>query len=807
MPSFRSRWQRLIVFALLLTLPGSISAVTVLMPPSMAPPAIEQGKRAASHISHNIASLPLSFEPNAGQTDPSVRFLARVSYGTLYFTQSEIVLAMPLPNTGEEPVDTKYKYADIRVLEPEADSAIHAPQSSILRIRFLDASPTPKIESLAPLSGKVNYFLGNDPSRWHTNLPTYESISYRGLYPGVGLTYEGTAERLKGTYTAEPGAEPNRIRWRYDRAVKVWVDEKGDLKVIVAGPGNNKITLMEQAPVAWQEIGGKRVGVSVDYRVASDNSVNFRFGDYDPNYPLTIDPTLTYSTYLGGASQDEGRSIAVDTDGDIYVTGFTDSTDFPIANAIQPSFAGGRYDAFVTKLNAAGTALIYSTYLGGDNKGEEVDYGHAVAVDGAGNAYVAGITFSSSFPTANAFQPSLRGNADAFLTKLNPTGSALVYSTYLGGSGGEGGHALAVDGLGSAYLTGVTVGSADFPTQSPYQPTSAGLSDTFATKFSPDGSALTYSTYLGGNQLDYGQGIVVDVAGNAYLGGYTESPNFPITSSAYQTYRAGPSDVFITKFSASGTALAYSTYLGGSSWEGTLNGFGIAVDNGGNAYVASYTESPDFPLVNPFQPTRNGFDAFVTKLNASGSSLAYSTYLGGKTNHDYGFEIAVDGTGYAYVTGWTESSDFPTRYSLQPYRAPRDSFVIKFTPAGNDIVYSTYLGGWDNDIGYGIALDGAGNVYVTGWTDSASFPIAGNPFQPTSAGFRDLFISKLFDPLPASPTPVATTSSTATATPIPSYPPTSTHAATPAATHTVTSTTTPCLMPFTDVLPTDFHLD
>jgi hypothetical protein len=463
---------------------------------------------------------------------------------------------------------------------------------------------------------------------------------------------------------------------------------------------------------------------------------------------------------LGGSGEDSGFGIAVDAAGNAYVVGLADSSNFPTtAGAFQPTRGGGRANAFVTKLNPTGTALVYSTYLGGSgNSGFGIhDQGLGIAVDTAGNAYVTGFAGSSDFPTtAGAFQPTFGGGFNnAFVTKLNPTGTGLVYSTYLGGNASDQGLGIAVDTAGNAYVAGAT-SSINFPTTAgAFQPTGGGFADAFVTKLNPTGTGLVYSTFLGGNtNNDFGSGIAVDTAGNAYVTGFARSSNFPTTAGAFQpTFGGGFVDAFVTKLDATGSALLYSTYLGGSSND---VGQGIAVDGAGSAYVTGETSSTNFPTTPGAAQTihAGGFgpDAFVTKLDATGSTLLYSTYLGGSSN-DVGRGIAVDGAGSAYVTGNTFSTDFPTTsVATQTTNAGGfDVFVTKLDATGSALLYSTYLGGSGGifggaDIGNGIAVDSAGSVYVTGSTDSTNFPTTSGAAQTTHAGFNDAFVAKIVLP-------------------------------------------------------------
>jgi hypothetical protein len=460
--------------------------------------------------------------------------------------------------------------------------------------------------------------------------------------------------------------------------------------------------------------------------------VGLEIARYDATKPLVIDPVLAYSTYLGGGVDEWGYGIAVDSTGNAYVTGYTRSIDFPTVNPLQPA-NGGFADAFVTKIDSTGSTLLYSTYLGGSND----DRGLAIAVDTAHNAHITGYTYSTNFPTANPLQPANRGLVDAFVVTLDPTGSTLLYSTYIGGSKADYGTGIAVDGAGDALVTGYTF-STDFPTANSLQPASGGDSDAFVAKLNPAGSALRYSTYLGGNKTDGGLGIAVDSVGDAYVTGYTYSTNFP-TANPLQPANRGATDAFVAKIDSTGSTLLYSTYLGGTS---TDVGNGIAVDSGGNAYVTGQSSSTDFPTANAAQDANQGsYDAFVAGLDPTGSTLLYSTYLGGRDS-DGGNAITVDSAGNAYVTGQTYSTTFPTVDPLQPTNGGGyDAFVVGLDPNGI-LLYSTYLGGSNDDRGLAIAVDGAGNTYFTGWTFSSNFPTA-HPLQPANGGNGDAFVAKL----------------------------------------------------------------
>ncbi|MBX3084948.1 MAG: SBBP repeat-containing protein [Anaerolineae bacterium] len=690
-----------------------------------------------SVIQQNYGQLPLSFVPNMGQTDAKAQFQVNSLGGTLYFTAGEVVLALPQPSK-EVPVRFAEQRKDVDTLMGERFEPSTSEPPLVVKMQLISASAEAQIIGTDPLPGIVNYFIGNDPSQWHANIPTYAGIAYRNVYAGIDLQYDGHEGRLKGTYTVAAGVDPSVIRWRYEGNAGLSVDEKtGDLLIALA----NGSVLREVAPTAWQEKAGKREAVETRY-VVDGKGVRFEVGVYDARMPLVIDPTWQYSTFLGGSGVDRGSDIAVDDLGSVYVTGSTSSPNFPSINAFQPIRATG-VDAYIIKLAPSGTSIVYSTYLGGNSD----DHGTAIAIDSLGNAYVTGSTPSTDFPTQNPFQAH-HGSAlwNAFVTKLSAAGNSLIYSTYLAGSDDDNGNDIAVDSSGAAYAVGI-VTSVDFPTYNALQGSyGGGVRDGYVTKFSPTGDTVVYSTYLGGNGDDEALGIAVDSDNNAYVTGITNSSNFP-THTPFQASLLGNSDIFVTKLLANGTQLAYSTYLGGNATE---NGRAIAVDGNHNVYITGSTGSANFPLANAIQTTHYGgdfdSDGFVTKLAADGASLVYSTYLGGSQS-DLGLGIAVDGVGNTYVTGETSSENFPSFYGFQTAIAGSfgmpDVFVSKLIPSGTSFVYSGYFGGSGNDEGHGIAVDTDGNAYITGITPSIDFPIR-NALQPIYGGWEyDGFITKI----------------------------------------------------------------
>jgi hypothetical protein len=672
-----------------------------------------EDRRLPSGTADAFGNLPLFFEANQGQADAQVRYLAR---GPGY--------AVLLSDSG----------ADLHLYQGGLGSG----QDAVLHMQLVGANATPLVAGRDAQAGHANYLVGDDPAQWHTDVPLFSRVEYQQVYPGIDVVYYGNDQhQLEYDFDLAPGADPSQVALRFDGQQGLALDSQGNLVLHLAGGD-----VVEQAPVIYQDVAGARQRVEGNYVLHPDGTIGLQIGRYDASQTLVVDPTLVYSLSMGGSNYDQGFGVAVDPSGNVYLTGFTESVNFPTVNAVQGAYHGGQ-DCFVVKLNAAG-ALLYSTYLGGSGD----DWGTGIATDAAGNAYVTGFTHSTNFPTKNPLQAA-NGFYDAFVAKLNPTGSALVYSTYLGGSADGSSRAIAVDGSGNAYITGYTIAT-NYLTAQAEQPTNHGGADAIVAKLGPTGG-LVYSTYLGGSGDDYGEGIAVDASGQAYVTGETFSTNFPVAGAFQAASGGGSGDAFVTKLSATGLVLAYSTYLGGS---GTDIGKAIAVDAAGAAYLTGYTNSVNFPTKSAFQPAiGGGTDAFVTKLSASGATLSYSTYLGGSAEED-GYGLAVDGAGNAYVDGFVASSNFPTANAYQPTYgggtgfSAGDAFVSELNAAGTGLVGSTYLGGTDVDGANAIAVDGAGYVYVTGTNASANFPAI---LLPGAAGSnQDVFLAKLTLAAPAS---------------------------------------------------------
>ena len=576
-----------------------------------------------------------------------------------------------------------------------------------VRTTFLGATKTAELHGLDPM-GSANFLVGQDLRQWRTGLPALQKIVYSNLYPGIDLLYSGSKSRVKSEFRVAAGANPNIIRVAY--SVDLSLDDSGRL---------HAADLIEDAPEAYQDTLSGRISVAGRYRLLDARTLGFEIDEYDTSLPLVIDPVISYATYMGGTGLGAVTDVALDSAGDLYAAGWTEALNFPIVLAEQAANAGG-VDAFVVKLNPTGTALLYATYIGGSGD----DRAAAIAVDSSGQAYVTGSTASPNFPLLLPVRTTLGGAKTAFVLKLNATGNQLVYSTYLGGSNYDIGTAIAVDAAGSAYVAGDTL-STNFPVLGGVQAASGGGADVFVSKLTAAG-ALSYSTYLGGAANEHAGGIAVDSSGAAYVAGGTTSTNFPVLG-AIQASNHGAQDAFITKLSPSGSALSYSTYLGGSATIATEQANGIAVDTSGNAYIAGVTNSLDFPVTAGVLQTQfKGIsDAFAAKINPTGSALVYSTYLGG-SDLDWGSDIGIDSSGNAYVSGYTSSLDFPQSNAVQAgFGGLYDAFVAKLNVTGNALGFSTWFGGGGSDIANALAVDASGNMFLGGQTNSVNLPLAG----------------------------------------------------------------------------------
>lgn len=718
--------------------PGHLAlAAATLMTLTVTSMTADTGASPSSIPSRKMSALlhvPLSFEPNVGQTHRDVKFLSRAPGYVLFLTGNGTVVA----------------------------SNDRAP----LRFTWVGSNPRAVLTGVEELTAKSHYYRGTDAREWRANVPHFSRVRYANLYRGIDLVYYGTAEgRVEFDLVVAPGADPARIELAFERSQNVVVDAAGNLVVSSNGSRQGSVTLHK--PTIYQEHDGVRKDVRGRYVLRSGNRVAFHVEPYDRSRALVIDPviTLAYSTFLGGGGNDRALAIAVDGSGSAVVTGNTTSLNFPTANAVQPTAPGGD-DHFVAKLSPNGSSLVYATYLGGSD-GEGANQG-AVAVDGVGNAYVAANTSSANFPTTvGAYQTALKnpgvgfGSFDGYIVKLSASGT-IVYSTLLGGTFFDDIYTIDVDNAGNAYVAGTTQ-SGDFPTQNAIQ---TSVNDSFVAKLNASGSALVYSTYFGGNNHDIPEGIAVDSAGNAYVTGLTRSSDFP-TVNAFQStldptecFPAFPcGDAFLTKINAAGSAFVYSTYLGGNERD---RGNDVEVDAFGAAYVVGDTRATNFPTAAPFQAANAGAeDLFVTKFDASGSALVFSTYLGGSGREGTGFDndhlvgtgIAVDGAGDVYIAGVTKSANFPAVDAFQAFMAgaPNEAqaFVTKLNAAGSALTYSTAINPpIDMSAQADVGIDLVGEAYITGGVGGGgilgTYPTTANAVQPAyGGGTFDAFVAKL----------------------------------------------------------------
>ena len=695
------------------------SAIRTLTPAvGMAALLVLGGARAARATVDAGDAARLSFLPNVGQLAGDARFVAYTADGAILLAPGGIVLA------------------------PR-----RAGDAAALRISYTASNPDASLGGSEALPGRVSYLLGDDPGRWRRDVPSYGRVSWRELYAGVDLEVEGRGNTLKATYTVAPGSDPGAIRWRYDGAEGVAVAATGELAIRVAGR-----TLSDAPPVAWQEAGGGRREVAVRYALDADGTASFATGEFDPAFPLVIDPHLVYSTLIGGADIDEGRDIAVDAAGNVYVTGSTRSLNMPGAGPPQASYAGpiaaaSFGDAFVAKLDPSGGTLLYLTYLGGSAD----DVADAITVGGDGSVYVTGMTKSADFPVVNALQGAPGGQAcsappcsDAFVARLNAAGNGLQCRQKLGGSGNENGGlidlgarsvalGIGLDGADNVLVTGVTE-SDDFPTPNGAFTTRSGLADVFVAAVRADGQELLYGTYLGGTGVEHSGDLAAEGSGVAVVAGTTLSSSFPVKA-ALQPALAGGADAFVARIDTTGSgsdSLVSSTFHGGSDADYAL---AVAVDSFGHASVAGHTLSLDLPTPGGFQTTNGSAgkpsprDGFVATLSADGSALLYGTYLGGAET-DLAYALKGAGSGRLLVAGRTFSDDLPTRDPWQSVRGgSADVFVAYLDPSSTgavSLLYSTYLGGAASDFAYGLAAGADDAAYIVGATSGTSgdsFPI------------------------------------------------------------------------------------
>jgi hypothetical protein len=652
--------------------------------------------------------MPFTFVENRGQASPLARYIGIGPEFKAWFEDRGVVLR-------QGPTVVRIAFEDAATT-----AAVTRPPASRTTI-------TPD----NPMGATANYLNGSDPRRWQTDLPLFGSIHYAGLWPGVALTYRAEQGRLKAEYLVAPGADAGNILLRFDGHPHV--DADGTLRI--HGPFGD---FVEDKPLLYQFIGGERKEILGGFRQLSDGSIGFCIKEYDHNRPLVIDPSILISGYFGGASEDSITAVGIDALNNVVTAGWTSSNNLPVSLGAQTRYGGG-VDAFVASFLPNGGGLNYCTYLGGS--GDDRAFG--LVIDSARNVYITGWTSSANFPLVGALQTHLGGTRDAFVTKLSAAGNALVYSTYLGGSGVDVGYAIALAGA-SAVVAGDTT-STNLPAgANVFQPKLSGSQDAFVAMLSPSGSTLTFLTYLGGSAVDHASSINVGPQGGIIVGGYTWSNNFPVVN-AYQPVSGGGQDGFVAKFHANGVLAVFSTYLGGSG--GSVGApeevTGVDVDALYNVVVAGTTSSSNFPVTaGSFQSALGGqTDGFVTRFTDLGV-LLQSTYLGGLLSDGIN-ALALDFHGDPYVTGFTSSLDFPVQNPFQNANAGLiDAFVVKLNNTLSGVIFGTYLGGAGSDGGNAIAVDSETSIIVAGQTSSGNLPAAGN-LQNYSATVLTSFITKI----------------------------------------------------------------
>ncbi|MHB1457244.1 MAG: DUF7948 domain-containing protein [Armatimonadota bacterium] len=698
-------------------------------------PAISANKNADARVARLYGKLPLSFVENRGQMDKRARYVIRGPRASAFFRNDGVTFDL-WEASKKKPLN---KQDILQKSKPEKPTKPEVRKHAVLKLTFKGADPKCRVKGMDALPGKANYMIGKDKSKWHTDVPTFKGVTYKNVWQGIDVIYRGDRRQLKYDIRVNPGADIRKVQLRYDGAQRMWLDKKGTLHIKTA-----VTEFIETVPGIYQEKSGKKIDVAGGYRLLDKHTVGFDVNNADPNLPLVIDPAsnLVYSTYLGGTSDDSGYSIAVDSSGCAYVTGRTYSPYFPTTPGAFDASHGGYYDAFATKLNTSGSGLEYSTYLGGTS----TDYGNSIAVDSAGCAYVTGLTSSSDFPTTpGAFDASLGGSYDAFAAKLNTSGSGLEYSTFLGGTSDDYGYSIVVDSSGCAYVTGCAY-SSDFPTTlGAFDASLDGSSDVFATKLNTSGSGLEYSTYLGGTSDDSGNSIAIDSSGCTYVTGYTTSSDFLTTPGAFDASFGGYVDTFAAKLNTSGSGLEYSTFLGGTSDEYgysiAVDSSGYAYVTG-----STYSSDFPTTLGTFDASHNGYYDAFATKLNTSGSGLEYSTYLGGTSDdYGNSIAIDSSGCAYVTGSTTSSDFPTTPGVFDASLGGSSDAFVTKLNTSGSRLEDSSFLGGTLNDYGYSIAVDSSGCAYVTGSTYSSDFPTTLGAFDASynGNGEFDAFVAKL----------------------------------------------------------------
>ncbi|HQR38947.1 MAG TPA: SBBP repeat-containing protein [Blastocatellia bacterium] len=739
------------------TLYTTVATLLILTAPGSVPGAghkVEKGRRSHAVVpSPNPSPLARvagatsgfggrGFEQNQGQFDRSVRYVARLRDYIVVLSDREVSLL----SSRATATHAKGVASNPRTTVTHASAASDEGVVVHERLRFPGASAVVSIEPEDKSSVVSNYFLGSDPAAWRRSVPSYASVVYRNLYPGVDLRFHVTGGSLEYDFVVNPGGDPTAIT----------IQHSGDISLLepdTIAVGTDGGATWKHRLCVYQDIGRDRRTVSACYVAKGAGAVSIDVPAFDRTLPLVIDPTVTlqYSTFLGGSSYDFVIGVTADADGFCYVTGLTLSPDFPASGTLG-QLNRGVYDGFVAKLQPDGKSLVFADYFGG----RKTDKGIGIGIDPSGDIVVGGITFSPDFPTVNALQSTAGGGLDSFLLRLNSSGNALVYSTYVGGAQADGLTGIAVDSTGAVVLTGGT-SSTNFPIANPLLGIQSGgrcfddsCADTFVTKVDGHATAYAFSTFLGGTGYDLALSVAVDPMDQIVVAGYTQSTDFPTVAPLIGTLK-GKGDGFVTKLSPDGRRILASTYLGGSDND-LANG--VDTDAAGYVYVTGNLSSTDFPLAQPIQASYGGgnSDAYLAKLDPNLSQLVYSTYIGGE-GFDVSYGVSVDVTNSAYIMGFTSSREFPVANAIQPVYGGGDDdvFVSKFTPAGDAFVYSTYVGGVnpeDTVSGVGIYVDFSGNVFIGGEVYSQNFPVTPGAFQDRRNGGDDTndgFVLKIVD--------------------------------------------------------------
>lgn len=687
--------------------------------------AAEPGRAGPPQLS-TLANLPLYFEANRGQAGSPESFVARGRGCSFFVAPTEAVLTLVKYDT---PPDGSRA-------ERGGAARGRVTQTRTLRFEFLGAESPAAVSGAGELTGKVNYLLGNDPAQWRSGVSLFTQVHVGKIYPGVDLVYYGNQQRLEYDFVVAPKSDPRTVAIRVTGADKIQLDAQGNL-VFTLG----RDAICQPKPLIYQTVAGVRKEISGGYRLTDKQTFAFQIGEYDRELPLVIDPVLSYSTFLGGTGLDIGWDIAVDTNGFVYVAGETLSAGLATPGAFRTNYSGGSGyggDVFVAKFDNLGTTLSYLTYLGGN--GDDAALG--LAVDTAGNAYVTGFTSSTNFPFQAGLSNKLSGRPDpalgvypldAFVTKLNPSGSALVYSTYLGGDSDDEGIGIAVDLDSNALVTGFT-SSTNFPTTNAAQGSFNGNLDAFVTKIASNGTSIVFSTYIGGTNMDIGEGIAADAVGNVYVTGFLTTTNNARVA-------------LVDKFSPSGTELQFLLFGAITNVGiGDVTPFRLALDSAGDVYIVGSESLTNFPATGSFLGgTNHSINGFLLKLAGDSFNRLFSVAFGG-SGTDEAWDVAVDAGGNAHIVGVTYSINFPTTNTSGFLRTTNsggaDAFVAVISSNGMTLARSAYLGGSNNDFGYAIKVDGAGNDYIVGKTSSTNFPTAA-PFQSAFGGTYDAFMAKI----------------------------------------------------------------